>query len=155
MDDSTQSLRRILVVAVQTRVCALPLVQVMETMRPLPVEPIAGLPSFVPGVSIVRGVPIPVVDLALLLGISSGVAGRFVTLRLGERQVALSVDAVLGIQDLDGCTIQKLPPLLRESSKDVIEAIGTLDAQLLFVLRAAWELPEEVWQALVVQEVSR
>ncbi len=155
MDDSAHSLRRILVVAVQTRVCALPLVQVIETMRPLPIEPIAGLPSFVQGISIVRGVPIPVVDLALLLGMSRGVSGRFVTLRLGERQVALSVDAVLGIQDLDGSTIQKLPPLLPETSKDVIEAIGTLDAQLLFVLRAGWELPEEVWQALVVQEVSR
>ena len=122
---------RSLIVGVKTRVCAVPLIHIAETMRPLPIEPIAGVPAFVRGISNPRGVPTPVVDLGLVLGAPGGVAGRFVTLRLGDRQVALSVDTVLGVRDLDGSTIQELPPLLQEASKDFIEAVGTLDAHML------------------------
>jgi purine-binding chemotaxis protein CheW len=153
MTDLASNANRILVVGVHTHVCALPLMQVIETMRPLPVEPIAGVPSFVRGVSIIRGVPTPVVDLGALVGMPGGVAGRFVTLRVDERQVALSVDTVLGVHHLDSSTIQKLPPLFQKVSKDVIEAMGTLDTQLLVVLRQGWALPDEVWKALAVDEV--
>jgi purine-binding chemotaxis protein CheW len=145
---------RSLVVGVGTRVCAVPLIHVAETMRPLPVEPISGAPAFVRGISIIRGVPTPVVDLGLVLGAPGGVAGRFVTLRLGDRQVALSVETVLGVRDLDRSTIQELPPLLQEASNDFIEAIGTLDSRMLVVMRAAWELPDEVWQSLTAQEAT-
>jgi chemotaxis signal transduction protein len=65
------------------------------------------------------------------------------------------VDAILGIRDLDDEQTQALPPLLQEASKDLIEAIGTLDAHILMVLRAGWELPGEVWQDLAVGQVSR
>jgi purine-binding chemotaxis protein CheW len=142
---------RNLVVRVHTLLCALPLTHVVETMRPLPLEPIAGMPSFVSGVSIIRGVPTPVIDLGVVLGALGGVAGRLVTLRLGNRQVALSVDAVLGVRGLDRSTTQELPPLLNGAPRDIIEAIGTLDDEMLMVLRAGWELPDEVWQALIMQ----
>jgi purine-binding chemotaxis protein CheW len=123
-------------------------------MRPLPVESIAGLPAFVRGVSIIRGVPTPVVDLGAVFGAPGSAAERFVTLRLGDRQVALAVNAVLGVRDLDRSAIQELPPLLRGASTDVIEAIGTLDEQLLVILRTGWEVPDEVWQALAAQELA-
>jgi purine-binding chemotaxis protein CheW len=151
MIDPATRTRRNLVVRVQTRVCAVPLTHVVETMRPPPVEALAGMPAFVRGVSIIRGVPTPVVDLGAVLGALGGIAQRLVTLRLGDRQVALSVDAVLGVRDLDFSAIQELPPLLRGASTDVIEAIGTLDEQFLMVLRAGWELPDDVWQALAAQ----
>src|ERR1700730_17981474 len=112
-------------IGVQGRLCALPLTHVMEIMRPLPVEPIPAVPSFVQGISIIRGIPTPVVDLGVLLGMPSGVADRFVTLRLGDRQVALSVDSVLGVLELDTSKIRELPLLLQGASKDVIEAMGT------------------------------
>ena len=155
MDDSACSGTRILIVRIQARVCALQLVNVIETMRPLPIEPIAGAPRFVRGVSIVRGMLTPVVDLGTVLGVADGVAGRFVTLRMDGRQIALSVDTVLGVRDLDAATIDMLPPLLQEASKEFIETIGTLDARILVVLRTAWELPDEVWQTLAPREVSR
>jgi purine-binding chemotaxis protein CheW len=127
---------------------------VVETMRPLPLEPIAGMPSFVRGVSIIRGLPTPVIDLGVVLGALGGVAERLVTLRLGPRQVALSVDAVLGVRDLDLSTIQELPPLLRGAPQDILEAIGALDDEILMVLRTGWELPNEVWQALAALELG-
>jgi len=122
-------------------------------MRPLAVEPISGVPSFVRGVSIIRGIPTPVVDLGAVLGSPSDRTERFVTLRVGDKQVALSVDAVFGVRDLDTIlTIRELPPLLQRASKGVVETIGTLDDQVLMVLQTGWELPDEVWQALTAQE---
>jgi purine-binding chemotaxis protein CheW len=155
MTDFAPNGTRILAVGVHTHVCAVPLMQVIETMRPLAVEPISGIPSFVLGVSIVRGVPTPVVDLGTLLGMPGGIAGRFVTLRVGDRQVALSVDEVLGVYNLNSSTTQKLPPLFQGASRDIIEAMGTLDTQLLVVLRQGWELPEDVWQAMAADEVFK
>ena len=136
MNDLVPNGSRTLIVRVQTRVCALPLVHVIEMMRPLPLEPFAGAPSFVLGVSIVRGVPTPVVDLASVLGAPGGVPGRFVSLPpSATRRVALSVDAVLGVRDSRQPRRSKqLPPLFQEASKDVIEAMGTLDTQMLVVL---------------------
>ncbi len=145
--------RNALIVGLKSCVCAVPLTHVIETMRALPVEPISGVPSFVRGISIIRGIPTPVIDLGAVVGTPSEGAERFVTLRVGEKQVALSVNTVLGIRDLGGVvTMRELPPLLQRASKDVIETIGTLDEQVLMILRDGWELPEEVWQALTAQE---
>src|SRR5207249_3999514 len=118
MADDTPSGSRVLIVAVQSSVCALPLMHVIETMRPRPIEPVACALSFVRGISIIRGAPTPVVDLGALLGTSDGAPGRFVTLRLAGRQVALAVDAVVGVREFDALTLQKLPPLLAGASKD-------------------------------------
>jgi purine-binding chemotaxis protein CheW len=131
-----------------------PLEHVVETMRPLPLESIAGMPAFVRGVSIIRGVPTPVVDLGAVLGAPSNAFERIVTLRLDARQVALAVTAVLGVRDLDLSAIQELPPLLGGASTDLLEAIGTLDEQFLMVLRAGWELPDKVWATLATQELA-
>ena len=101
-----------LIVRAQAYLCALPLALVVETMRPLPVEPLASVPPFVRGMSIVRGEPTPVIDLAMLLGATRELPWRFVTIRIGEKQVALSVGAVAGVFDLDPHVMDRLPPLL-------------------------------------------
>ena len=126
-----------LVCRARTRLCALPLVHVVETMRPLPITPLAGAPPFVRGLSVIRGVPVPVVDLgALLSGSEPASPMRFVTLRLEDRCVALAVEGVLGIQELPG-TLRSLPPLLAEASAEALSSVGTLDAELLLVLETA------------------
>ena len=146
-------IRKALIVRLRGCVCAVPLTHVIETMRPLPVEPISGVPSFVRGISIIRGIPTPVVDLGAILGTPGEGAVRFVTLRVGNKQMALSVNAVLGVRDLDTImTVRELPPLLQRASQEAVESIGALDEQVLMVLRAGWELPEEVWHALAAQE---
>lgn len=149
--------RKALILGVQTRMCAVPLSHIIETMRPLPTEGIAGTPSFVLGVAIVRGIPTPVVDLGAILGAPPERKGeRFVTVRTGSRQVALLVGTVLGIRDLDSLTTTKeLPPLLQGASQDIVETIGTLDDQFLEVLQQAWKLPDEVWHTVTAQEVMK
>src|ERR1035437_4647165 len=99
MTDATHNLS--LVIRTGTHICALSLIDVVETMRPRPVEPLAGAPEAERGLSIIRGAPVPVIDLGTLLGDGEdSLPTRFVTVRTGERKVALSVAAVLGIRDI-------------------------------------------------------
>lgn len=129
--------------------CAVPLAHVVETMRPQPAAPLAGGPAFVTGVAVIRGVATPVVDLRRLLGADEPAApGRFVTLRAAQGQVAVAVDAVVGVSDLGAAQLGELPPLLAGAASEVASAIGTRDAGLLVVLRAARLVPAEVWAAL-------
>ena len=125
-------------------------------MRPLPIEPIAGTPGFVRGVSVIRGLPTPVVDLKALLESSdnSPSYGRFVTLKYDARRVVIGVDSVVGLRNLDSAQLGELPPLLRDVTADLIESFGTLDAQLLLVLHAARIVPDEVWATLAAAELA-
>jgi purine-binding chemotaxis protein CheW len=122
--------------------CALPLENVVETMRPLPVERIARAPRFVRGLSIIRGVPLPIVDTGSLFGESHSEPQRLVTVRVGDRLIALGVDSVLGVRSISGSASTALPPLLRDADGDVVSAIGILDAELLLFLQTARILPD-------------
>jgi len=141
---------RVLVVRDGVRAWAIPLESVVETMRPLPMEPVTGTFDYVAGVSIIRGVPTPVLDLdALSSGTKASASfGRVVTLRLGGRPIALGIDSVVGVRDLDAAEFRELPPLLRDVTADRIEAMGARDAELLHLLRTSRLVDETVLSAL-------
>ncbi|HMN85427.1 MAG TPA: chemotaxis protein CheW [Bauldia sp.] len=128
---------RSLVCRLPATLCALPIEAVVETLRPLPVERVAGAPDFVLGLSVIRGEPTAVVDLSLLLSGHGGTPRRFVVVRAGERRVAIAVDDVDGIRRLDRDRLATLPPLLREAAADRIALVGSLDADLLVTLDGA------------------
>jgi purine-binding chemotaxis protein CheW len=136
--------------------CALPLAHVVETMRPLPVEPMAGAPPYVRGLAIIRGAPVPVVDVARLLGeeaarpeagAPSRPSARYVTLKIAGRAIALAVDGVVGLRSLAVDSLRELPELLRDAEVDAVSSIGTLDSELLLVLRSARLVPPNVLAA--------
>jgi purine-binding chemotaxis protein CheW len=124
-------------------------------MRPLPVEFVGGAPEFVSGLSIIRGVPLPVVDTGSLLGEKGSPRTRFVIVKAGNHLVALSVDEVLGLRAIPADSLQELPPLLGDARADLVAAIGAVDARLLLVLRTARVVPESFWAALELEGVSR
>lgn len=134
----------VLLVRAGARLCGLPVAAVGETMRPLPVSPLAGAPAWVLGLSVVRGEPLPVVDLAALLGGSPEEApGRFVTVRAGGRAAALAVAGVIGLLQLDPGGARTLP-LVRDACAGALESLRTLDGDLLVVLGAARLVPDGV-----------
>jgi purine-binding chemotaxis protein CheW len=121
-------------------------------MRPLAVEPVSGVPAFVRGLAVIRGEPVPVVDAASLLGGdppegSSG-AGRFISLETAGRRLALAVDEVLGLADLDASSLAGWPSLLGEAQGRAVEWISCRGETLLLVLSCARLVPEEAWEAL-------
>src|SRR6266567_5218108 len=129
--------RPCLVCRIQSRFWCLPVEHVVETMRPLLVEPLAGVPPYVRGVSIIRGAPVPVVDTRSLLGLPDGVPARFVLVEAGSRTVALAVDEVVGVDGIDTEQLEALPPLLREAVAGMVSSIGSRDGELLLVLHSA------------------
>ena len=130
------------------RLCALPLAHVIETMRPLPLRRLSAAPQFVAGVSVIRGVPTPVLDTGTLLDESTSAPGRLVSVRTGERTVALAFDAVLGIRSILNDSLHRLPPLLDPAGSEVVAAIGALDEELLVVLEGSRLLPAAAWDAI-------
>lgn len=139
---------RALLCRARGRSCALRIEHLVETMRPLPVEAFPGVRPFVTGLSIVRGVPVPVIDLGALLGCPEPPhATRFVTVKAAGRQVALAVEEVVGIRELPEA-LTSLPPLLGDAAGEAVSAVAALDAALLLVLQAARLVPDSVWQEL-------
>jgi purine-binding chemotaxis protein CheW len=133
---------------VQTHWCALPLRHVIETMRRLPTAPIPGAPSFVDGLAIIRGGPVPVVDLSRLLGVASAQPMRFVCIRTERGRIALAVDHVEGVRAVPSESLHMLPPLLQCVDSQVIAAIGILDTQLLLVMQFARLMPDDFWDSV-------
>ena len=132
-----------------SRTCCVPLAHVIETKRPLPIAVMNGVSPVVLGLAVIRGAAVPVVDLARAMGATDAApttpAGRFVSLRVGDRTVALLVEAVVGVREIDVSTMA-VPPLLGRA--EMIESIGALDAQLLVVLRAMRVLSTDTWRAI-------
>jgi purine-binding chemotaxis protein CheW len=131
--------------------CAIPLAEVIETMRPLPIEPLANQSEFILGVARIRGEAVPVVQLTALFQGDHGFepATRFITLRVGQHCVALAVQDVVGIADLGDQVFGKLPPLLTNVGSELIQSLGTLDAEFLMVLDTARLVPESMWEGLL------
>lgn len=158
---------RFLIVSAAQRLCALNLAEVIETFRPLPIASVAGAPAYVLGLSIVRGLSVAVVDLCQLLEgdrfegdrlegdkaalASAASAQRVVSLRVGERTIALLVDAVLGVRSLDTAQLASTPGLMGAVASDLLSTLGQLDEQLLVVLRSGRLVPPEVWSLLGAQ----
>ena len=126
------------------RLCALPLAHVVETMRPLPIERIAASPRLVLGLSVIRGSPIPVLDIGALLGEPVTDPQRIVTVRTGERLVGLAVETVIGVRSIEPDMLDDLPPLLKDAAGEVVSAIGRLDSELLLFLSTTRLLPQDM-----------
>jgi purine-binding chemotaxis protein CheW len=144
-EETKEALRRRFVLVVsQGRYYALPLENVAETMRPLPVDAVLGAPPFLQGLSIIRGNPTPVIDLAMLIeGRPTERASRFVTLRNPSGPVALAVEEVVGIREFADAELAELPAVLTEVSER-IRGLGRLDGNLLIILETFRLLPEDL-----------
>lgn len=138
-----------LILRVGSHLCAVPLGQVIETMRVLPIKPVAGAPPYVCGLCIIRGEPVPVVDAAVLIACRASQATRLVTIRTGARTVALAADAVLGICSVETGELKELPPLMRGAAAETIAGIAVLDAELLLFLRTARIFTQDLFDRLV------
>jgi purine-binding chemotaxis protein CheW len=137
-----------------TLLCAIPLEHVIETLRVLPIEAVAGAPRYVRGLSVIRGAAVPVIDAGLLVGDQPTSPERLITIKTGSRTIALAVETVVGISALGAETVTALPPLLRDAASEAIAAIGTLDAELLIFLRAARMVPPDVLDRLTADGAS-
>ncbi|WP_203820947.1 chemotaxis protein CheW [Paractinoplanes ferrugineus] len=126
--------------------CALRLEEVIETMRPLETQPLAGTPPFVLGISVLRGVPTPVIDVGRLLRGDQGEAERYVAVRTERGAVALATGEIIGIRSVD-TTTGAHPALLGGRSSRLVAGVGTVGAEPLLLLQSMRAVPDDVWEA--------
>jgi purine-binding chemotaxis protein CheW len=120
---------------------AVPMANIIETMRMLPIKAIAGPPPLVCGLSVIRGAAVPVIDTAQVFADEAARYERLVTVHTGERIVAFAASAILGVKSIQEGQREELPPLLRDAQ--AIAALALLDEELVFFLRAARVLPND------------
>jgi purine-binding chemotaxis protein CheW len=136
---------RYLIVRAADRLCGLPLASVVEIMRPLPLQELAGLPAYLCGLAVVRGEPTPVVDVSTVLtGVSNTKIGRFLSMRSAGRPFVLGVEAVVGLKTVERSTLRAVPELL-DPARDLVESVGTVGTELLTIFRSSGAFAEELW----------
>lgn len=127
--------------------CALPLAEVIETMRPLRTRPLAGTPPYVRGLTILRGAPAPVIDMTRLLTGVEAPVDRYVAVRVGRGPVACATGEVLGVRDIEVEPPEGPAALFTGVSKALIAAVGTIGTEPLLLLHGIAAVPDEVWEA--------
>jgi purine-binding chemotaxis protein CheW len=136
---------------------ALPLEDVRETLRPLPLTAVEAAPAFVKGISVIRGLATVIIDGSRLLcgdgaASTTSPACRLITLRLVEHPVALAVDETLGIQEFADAAMTALPPLVGAARHGSIEQLARLDNQLWMLLRAGRVVDDLASRGFMVRE---
>ncbi len=127
--------------------CALRLDEVIETMRPLATHPLAGTPTFVTGICIMRGIPTLVIDVARLLGGADAEISRFVAVRTERGPVAFATGDIHGVRPVTAGTTGHHGALLGDAPARLIAAVGTIDAAPVLLLQSMRLVPDEVWAA--------
>jgi purine-binding chemotaxis protein CheW len=141
---STAPKTQVLLIKAASRCWALPLGSVVETMRPLPVREVPGMPAFLRGHAVIRGHLTPVVDLTMLAtGAAAPAARRYVTMRLQPHHppavadvMVLAVDDVLSVRECDATALAATPALLSFVAPELRAEMVAFDRRLVPLLQA-------------------
>ena len=106
---------------------ALDLRRIREVLTPVPVRPVPRAPEVLEGVVDVRGEVIPVVNARRRFGLPAATGGprsRMLLVKLGDRVLALLVDAVLEVMRVPRSAIRAAPPPAAGSPRLFVGACG-------------------------------
>ena len=112
---------------------------VREITRVGDITHIPGAPSFITGVTNLRGQILAVIDLAGQLGLPSrkklAASARIVVTEANGNTVGMLVDEVPGVSKMAEGNIEPTPELIQtEIKKDYIKGVGKLDDRLVIIL---------------------
>jgi purine-binding chemotaxis protein CheW len=135
---------------------AVPIHRVREIANPLHLVSLPKAPKAVTGVADYRGEVVPVVDLRIRFGlepVSSTRRTKWIILAVGERFVALVVDAVTDVFGTGGADLRPVPSLGGGDDERGISGVTNHEGALTFVLdtRRFGELTEPLVASGVVK----
>ncbi|MCI0572795.1 MAG: chemotaxis protein CheW [Myxococcaceae bacterium] len=116
---------------------ALPLLQVLEVVRPGPLTRVPAAPEHVRGLMNLRGRILPVLELRTRLGLSAAVhspLSRVVVVERQQRRFGLWVDEALGVLQAPRSTLAAPPPEVRSPLSDYVSATLPLPSGMALVL---------------------
>ncbi len=119
---------------------AVPIARVREISNPLPLVPLPRAPLAVIGVADYRGEVVPVLDVRVRFGLPSLPATRrtkWIMLDVGDRILALVVDAVSEVFGTGGAELKPPPPLGGGEDARGIKGVTNLGQGMVFVLDAS------------------
>ncbi len=103
-------------------------------------------PGFVLGVVNLRGVVLPIVDLAVRLGFTPSqptARSVIIVVEVGRQVAGLLVDGVSDIFNADQAQIQPMPDVAAETAKLYLRGVIAMDGRLIGVIDIANLLPLE------------
>jgi chemotaxis signal transduction protein len=130
--------------------CALPLESVSVVVRLMPLVAVASSVPGLMGVSRIRGVVTPVLDVGRLLFDKASSPARLVVIGTAAGPVALGFDEVVGVRSLSEHTADRLPPLMT-GAPDALSGVISGEGELVFVLGGSRWLSEEVLRSWSVE----
>lgn len=112
---------------------AAPVGHVLEVAELGEVSPVPGAPPAVLGVRNLRGQILPVIDLALLLGVPrTAPPGRLLVAEAAGQRAGFAIDQVTEVGELDGHWDEAESPLLTAAVLAGEDLVGVLDMPKLF-----------------------
>jgi purine-binding chemotaxis protein CheW len=133
---------------VGTRCCGIPLAYATETMRTANLIPLDDAEGLVIAAAMIHGDLVPVVDTGALFGEPQTDPQRLVSISVGDRRVAISVDEVIGVSTIADGVANELPPLLCDAVDKAVRAIDVRDGEFLFRLEASRLIPDGALDAI-------
>jgi purine-binding chemotaxis protein CheW len=119
-----------------------------------PITKVPHSPAFVDGVTNLRGVVLPVIDLRKRFGLEAGAItkeSRIINIVEDEMKVGMIVDSVSEVLTVSDAIIEETPRMVTSVDSTFITGIAKLDNRLIILLDLARVLrPDEVEQLNVL-----
>ncbi|SFV34290.1 purine-binding chemotaxis protein CheW [Hyphomicrobium facile] len=119
-------------------------VAVREIRGWTPATPLPHAPSFLCGVVNLRGIVLPIVDLAARLGFSPAeptARHAIVVTQQGEQVIGLLVDGVSDILTIDLAQVQPTPEVASDMAKSFVRGVIPIDGRMISLLALNTVLP--------------
>lgn len=111
---------------------AIPVEEVLEVAEVEALTPVPGAPPEIVGIQNLHGQVMPVVGLAVVLGLAGAEPARIVVAESAGRRAGLAVDAVVDVGELPPPSTQPDSPFLSGASLVDGTLVGLLDLDAVF-----------------------
>jgi purine-binding chemotaxis protein CheW len=115
----------------------LPISQVKEIIKPLPITRFPKSPPYVEGVIDLRGKILPIINLRILFGLQPlpiTEDSRFVDVQLGNLSIGIIVDSVSEVVRISRQQIEPAPPIVAGVEGKYLTGIARVEDRLILLL---------------------
>jgi len=147
---STPTIRELISFRVGEQEYGVDIVDVREIRGWTPATPLPRTPGYVRGVINLRGVVLPIVDMAARMGFPASEPSQrhvIIVVWIRGQHVGLLVDAVCDILQVTPETLQPTPDLVGDEAHEFVESIISIEDRMIGLVRLEALMPPDEAQA--------